>query len=96
MSQSVLSGDSRVGINNQHLLEKVNGYRGVCQYLFPAILFIFRKGAYHRNQYLWGRQSISLEALVTAKISQSSQSRCQISGEGNLGLVSQVHLRSYW
>lgn len=54
------------------------------------------KGAYHRNQYLWGRQSISLEALVTAKISQSSQSRCQISGEGNLGLVSQVHLRSYW
>lgn len=27
MSQSVLSGDSRVGINNQHLLEKVNGYR---------------------------------------------------------------------
>jgi hypothetical protein len=43
MSQSVLSGDSRVGINNQHLLEKVNGYRGVCQYLFPAILFIFRK-----------------------------------------------------
>lgn len=96
MSQSVLGGDSRVGVNNQHLLKKVNGYKGVCHYLCPAILLSSAKGVYHRNQYLSGRQSISLEALVTAKISQSSQSRCQISGEGNLGLVSQVHLRSYW
>jgi hypothetical protein len=39
-----LGRNSRVGINNQHLLEKVNGYRGVCHYLCPAILFIFRKG----------------------------------------------------